>query len=96
MEKRAPNELEKRVDEVLYYVWDPIGVSESPYARSEYRPYVPTVLRRLTDGYSAAKIADYLCRIESESMGLSPNKERAIKAANILLEGKSAIEEGCA
>lgn len=90
MDKSSSDELETRVDEVLYYIWDPIGVSEEPFARGEYRSYVPTVLRRVKDGYSATEIADYLCKIELESMALSPNRERALKAANILVAGKSA------
>jgi hypothetical protein len=30
------NELYKRVDEVLHYVWDSIGVAGEPHARDEY------------------------------------------------------------
>jgi hypothetical protein len=39
------DELRRRVDEVLYYIWDPIGVSDQPYARGEYEGYVPKVLQ---------------------------------------------------
>jgi hypothetical protein len=30
------SELFRRIDEILFYVWDPIGVNDSPYARDEY------------------------------------------------------------
>jgi hypothetical protein len=30
-------ELYRRVDEILYYVWDPIGLAASPAARNEYK-----------------------------------------------------------
>lgn len=36
-------ELQRRVDEVLFYVWDPIGVSDEPFARGEYESYVPGI-----------------------------------------------------
>jgi hypothetical protein len=96
LDRFAPNELEKRVDEVLYYVWDPIGVNEEPYARAEYRSYVSSVLGCLVEGKTASEIADYLCKIESESMWLSPNKQSALKVANALIQNKKAIDEGCA
>lgn len=96
MERFAPNELEKRVDEVLYYVWDPIGVNDQPYARAEYRSYVTSVLGYLKHNKSASEIADRLCKIESDRMGLSPNQSNAMETAKILIEHKEAIEEGCA
>ena len=96
MERFAANELEKRVDEVLFYVWDPIGVSDEPYARAEYRGYVPGVLGHVKHGKTAEVIADYLCSIISDSMGLAPDKEGSLKVANLLIRHKEAIDEGCA
>ena len=96
MERFATNELEKRVDEVLFYVWDPIGVSHEPYARAEYRSYVTSVLGHVEYNKTANEIADLLCSIESESMGLTPNKENALNAAKLLINHKEAIDEGCA
>jgi len=96
MERLAQNELEKRVDEVLYYEWDLIGVSDEPYARAEYRSYITSVLGHVENNKTANEIADYLCSIESDSMGLTSNKENAIKAAEVLIQHKEAIDEGCA
>lgn len=96
MERFALNELEKRVDEVLFYLWDPIGVSDEPYARAEYRSYVTSVLGHVENNKTANEIADYLCTIESDSMGLTVNKENALKAAEVLIKHKEAIDEGCA
>ncbi|CAD6563044.1 hypothetical protein ACFQ3P_41525 [Paraburkholderia sabiae] len=47
--KLADDELElhRRVDEVLFYVWDPIGVANSPAARDEYYGYLPIVFSML-------------------------------------------------
>ena len=96
MEKFPPNELKNRVDEVLYYVWDPIGVKDEPYARAEYRSYVGSVLGLVEINQSPAEIAEYLCRIEADSMELTPNKDQALRAAQALLQHKKAIDEGCA
>lgn len=96
LQEFEPNELEKRVDEVLFYIWDPIGVSPEPFARAEYRSYVVSVLGMVEDNKSTTEIADYFCNIESESMGLSTNKERAYVAAELLKQNKEAIDEGYA
>jgi len=59
MKKYSQKELSKRVSEVLYYLWDPIGVSTAPEARSEYEDYVPQVvgiLERSEDAQELAKL----------------------------------------
>ena len=38
-------ELYRRVDEVLHYIWDPIGVAGAPMARDEYYAYLPQIFR---------------------------------------------------
>ena len=38
-------ELYKRIDEVLWQDWDPIGVSDCEGARDEYHSYLPKVFR---------------------------------------------------
>lgn len=96
MENFAPNELEKRVDEVLFYVWDPCSVNDEPCARAEYRSYVASVTGLLKNGKTVAEIAGYLCRIESESRGKTPNENHALMVANTLVQHKDAIEEGLA
>lgn len=40
-------ELYRRVDEVLYYVWDPIGVAPNAVTRDEYQRYLPEVFAML-------------------------------------------------
>ncbi len=96
MERTKPNELETRVDEVLFYLWDPIGVNNEPYARAEYRAYVAEVLDQLENNNTASEIAACLCAIVSGSMELVPDKENALKVARVLLEHKCAIDQGCA
>lgn len=88
------HELEKRIDEVLYYVWDPIGVSDEPCARNEYRTYVQGVLRQVIENDQPTPISDYLSKIVADSIGLPSNKEHDDHTAKLLLRYKKAILDG--
>ena len=85
------NELYKRTDEILHYILDPIGVSDSPYARDEYWGYLPRVFGLLIKNESQESIVNYLLAVESGQMGLSPKKENAERAVKILKEYKEKI-----
>jgi len=84
-------ELYRRTDEVLHYLWDPIGVSDIPQARDEYYSYLPRVFARLIEDAKDHEIASYLTKVEEGSMGLTPNKEKALEVARILIESKEWI-----
>jgi len=91
------NELYKRVDEVLHYIWDPIGVSGCPPARDEYHSYLPKVFSLLKSTTDGQEIADYLLGVERESMSFTPSTEMVKKAkrvAEILLEYRELIKSG--
>ena len=90
------NELRRRVDEVLFYIWDPIGVNGEPFARGEYESYVPEVLKLVEANDNIGPISKHLAKIISSCMGFSPNKKRCDYTAEILLGHKKAIIEGCA
>ncbi|MGD1945538.1 MAG: hypothetical protein ACFB0A_04525 [Croceivirga sp.] len=81
----------KRCDEVLYYLWDPIGVSTIPEARDEYYSYLPKVFEYLNNGADKIKIGQYLNKIQKASMGLDPNYSRNIEIAEILLNWREII-----
>jgi len=63
--------VHNRVDEILHYIWDPIGVAGSAGARDEYDSYVPKIVKMLFEGADAEAIAKHLHSIESGSMGLT-------------------------
>jgi hypothetical protein len=88
-----PEELElyKRCDEVLHYIWDPIGVAGAPGARDEYESYLPQVFKLLRGGAERDEIADYLVRVETESMGMATGRTRAQNAATVLVEWRDWI-----
>ena len=64
-------ELHKRIDEVLFYKWDPIGISDSDWARDEYQSYLPQVFKLALENNTPEPIANYLTLITTENMGLS-------------------------
>ena len=92
MDKFRHDELFWRVDEVLFYKWDPIGVAPEPCARHEYLSYVPKVLHLVERGDESA-IAEHLAGIAKGQMGLTPDQENCIYVAKVLLQHKRAIED---
>ena len=84
-------ELYRRTDEILHYLWDPIGVSDVPQARDEYYSYLPGVFARLIGNSKDHEIAAYLTEVEESSMGMTPNKEKALVIARMLIEAKEWI-----
>lgn len=88
------DELRRRVDEVLYYVWDHIGVSSEPCARGEYENYVSTVLQLVEQNNVPEPISLYLSQVITDKMELSSNKKACDDVADLLLEHKRAIKEG--
>lgn len=61
--KRLPPDqlaLYKRIDEILWLDWDPIGVSDTPEARVEYLNYLPGVFSLALGRCDVDEIADRL------------------------------------
>jgi hypothetical protein len=89
--KSSLNESEvkllRRIDEILYYVWDPIGVSSAPATRDEYEGYVPHVLKLLLGNSSADSIANHLNSIATQNMGLGQqDNEHSFVVAELLIK----------
>ena len=81
-------QLYRRVDEALFYIWDPIGISRSTWSRDEYQAYLPQVFRMLVDRKPIEEIVSYLVQIESEHMGLGRRvgmKRQTEKFVNMLM-----------
>ena len=94
-DKLSPEEkkLYKRTDEILHYMWDPIGVSGIPQARDEYQTYLPQVFKLLLNKNSNEEIAKYLNDIVENNMGLNKNHQASLEVAEILLDAREAIIE---
>jgi hypothetical protein len=91
MNKYSQKELSRRVSEVLYYLWDPIGVSTAPEARSEYEDYVPQMVGMLERNEDAQELAKLLSNIRTNTMGLPENFTKDIETAELLQEHKDAL-----
>jgi hypothetical protein len=63
--------VHNRADEILHYVWDPIGIAGTPQARDEYDSYVPEVVRMLFAGADSETIAKHLHALETDHIGLT-------------------------
>jgi hypothetical protein len=85
--------LYRACDEVLHYVWDPIGVSAAPEARDEYQGYLPQVFQMVRDGRSEEEIGKCLTKIATDKMGLDAAHPHDLNVARLLLEWKDVIDE---
>ena len=83
--------LYRQTDEILHYMWDPIGVAGIAQARDEYHSYLPQVFQLVLKNETKEKIASYLVDIEENRMGITPNKGAALEIAEVLLNTKEAI-----
>src|SRR5258705_11825482 len=85
--------LYRRTDEVLHYVWDPIGVSRAPEARDEYHSYLPQVFGLLKADADAESIAAHLTEISTRRMGLDPNRKHDLEVAQLLVHWRQVVGE---
>jgi hypothetical protein len=84
-------ELLRRIDEVLFYVWDPIGVARVPEARDEYESYVPQIFRRLNATTDGREVAEYLHWLSTEHIGVGANQAHDAEVAELLLGWRNHI-----
>jgi hypothetical protein len=85
--------LRDAVDEVLFYLWDPIGIGGEPKARDEYSGYVPQIVGLLRDERAASDIARRLSEITATQMGMSKDAKRDLAVAELLLDWKRLLRE---
>jgi len=70
--------FEIRVNEILHYRWDPIGIWDQPSARDEYDSYAAQVVSAVRAGVTEKDVRAMLARFRVENMGLSsPTAESA-------------------
>lgn len=92
--KLPPDQLEfyKKIDEILFYKWDPIGISDTDWARDEYQSYLPKVFSMAMEHQTPDNIAEYLTLVATESMGLSAAREHDRAIAELIMEVKDSLE----
>lgn len=92
-QKLSPPDLAlyEAVDEVLHYVWDPIGVALFPEARDEYHSYLPGVFGMVRDGATPQLIAARLTSLTTEQMGLAAKPDHDLSVAHLLITWSKVI-----
>lgn len=81
-------QLYKRIDEILWSDWDPIGVNDIDSVRDEYQSYTPHIFSLTIQGADKTEIAEHLHKLETINMGLSGNIQHCEKIAQKILEAK--------
>lgn len=95
--KLPPKQLKlyTKIDEILFYQWDPIGISvgisDDGWSRNEYRMYLPKVFELALKDDSPKPIAEYLTWVSTERMGLKPVVSHDMRIAELILD----IKEQC-
>ncbi|EGQ9994229.1 hypothetical protein FR279_21510 [Vibrio vulnificus] len=91
--KLSPEQLElyKRIDEILYYKWDPIGVSDSGWARDEYQSYLAQLFSLVMKSQSPQEICKYLTE-STQYMGLQLSRDHDLAIAKLILEVKDSLD----
>lgn len=94
----AQTYLEKAVSEVLFYVWDPIGVNGTAACRDEYDNYVPIITAYLLRNYNQVSVDVLLLFIIEHWIGLrmpirAHRKSRHLETLRVLMDWKSEAFE---
>ncbi len=86
MSKIIDLELFKKIDELLWEQWDPLGVYGTD-ARGAYYAYIPEVYELVRSRASVNAITYYFLGIEKDTMGLRAKgrKEKCTEVAKTLL-----------
>jgi len=74
----------KRIDEILYFHWNPIGVDELP--RDEYATYVPQVYNLKKSNATIDAIATNLYEIETNRIGVIGSLAKCREVAKMINE----------
>ena len=93
---RLEKELYKRIDEIIHYIWDPIGVSGVPQARDEYYSYLAEIQSLVLSGCEKSEIANHLTMIEVDRMGMKSTTERNLEVADMLIDWYDFLKKLCA
>lgn len=80
----AVSQLRQRVDEILFYKWDPLGFSSSSLPRDEYANYVEQAFSLAVNEDSAKPLAEHLSMLTVDTFSLPANNKHDIKVAELI------------
>ena len=75
----------KRVDDILWFDWDPIGIKDFA-PREEYQSYVPKIFSLKKNGADRLEIAEYLLKLETDHMGMGGTLENCLIIADKIIQ----------
>src|SRR6186713_1158939 len=86
--------LWKRIAQILWEKWDPIGVcEEGSEGDEEYDNYVPHIYRLVVEGNDHIRIASSLTATINQNIGFNAkaNNDHDINVAKLIVEAKREI-----
>lgn len=73
--------------QLLYWRWDPIGVSDSfPITAGEYDHYAQVLIGRLRQGMTPQEIADYLREVEQTQIGMGTSEQSCLAVGELVAD----------
>lgn len=79
--------LYKKIDDILWYDWDPIGINDIA-PRDEYQSYVPEIFGLVKAKAGKQEIANRLHKFETENMGMSGAIENCLTIAEKIISAQ--------
>jgi hypothetical protein len=89
----------KKIEDILWFDWDPIGINQFLEARDEYQCYLPVIYNLKKTGADVEIIAQTLNKFETVNIGISGSLERCTKVAKkirLLFKLKFKVDSGAA
>jgi|SRR5688572_3462556 len=80
---------------VLFEDWDPCSVRDVREAHDEYDSYALQLYGMLRSRASADQLAEYLCRVQTDMMGMEGRRDALLPVAQRLLAIDVSHDEPC-
>jgi len=77
--KERALEIKNSIRRILFYDWDPIGISNDVDIDDEYDRYIAPVYRMLVENRSEDELVKFLFQLERDSMGLSSKSPERLR-----------------
>lgn len=82
--------LYETLDEILFFKWDPIGISDMNWSRGEYYAYLPVVFNLVLENDEPEPIVSYLTEVRAY-MGIDPCLDRDREIALVSIRAKKEL-----
>jgi len=79
--------LYKKIDDILWFDWDPIGINEFA-PRNEYQSYVPEIFDLVKANATRQQIAERLFKLQTDNMGMNGSMENCLTVVEKILGSK--------